>query len=45
MAVARHHKHALVAVLATYLVMSFVPQLGLMNVLGKGKGGKPKAGG
>jgi hypothetical protein len=29
------HKHVLVAVVATYLVMSFVPQLGLMNFLGK----------
>lgn len=27
------------AVLITYLVMSFVPQLGLMNFIGRGKKG------
>lgn len=27
----------IMAILATYLIISFVPQLGLMNVLGKGK--------
>lgn len=27
----------LIAILATYLVISFVPQLGLMNMLGKKK--------
>ena len=27
------------AVLVTYLVISFVPSLGLMNILGKGKKG------
>ena len=32
------NKHIAVAVLVTYLVMSFVPQIGLMNVIGK----KPK---
>ncbi len=31
------HKVA-VAVLATYLLISFVPQLGLMSLLGKAKG-------
>jgi hypothetical protein len=35
------HKHVLAAVAVTYLVMSFVPQIGLMSVLGKrGGGGK-----
>lgn len=29
------HKHALGAVVITYLVMSFVPQIGLMNLIGK----------
>lgn len=33
------NKHILVAVLATYLVLSFVPQIGLMSIIGKkGKG-------
>lgn len=36
------NKHVLVAVIVTYLVMSFVPQIGLMSFLGKGSGGKPK---
>ncbi len=31
------NKHVLMAVLLTYLVMSFVPGLGLMNLIGKGK--------
>lgn len=34
------HKNVLFAVLITYVVISFVPQLGLMALLGKGKGGK-----
>lgn len=33
------NKHVIVAVLVTYLVMSFVPSLGLMNILGRGKKG------
>ena len=32
------HKHVLVAVLITYLVLSFVPSLLLTNFLGKKKG-------
>jgi hypothetical protein len=32
------NKHLLFVVLVVYLIMSFVPQLGLMNVIGKGKG-------
>jgi hypothetical protein len=28
-------KHVILAVAATYLVMSFMPQLGLMSLLGK----------
>ena len=32
-------KHVIAAVLVTYLVISFVPSLGLMNILGKGKKG------
>lgn len=32
------HKHVLAAVVITYVVMSFVPQLGIMSLLGK----KPK---
>ena len=32
------HKHVLFAVLATYLVLSFIPELGLMSLLGKAKG-------
>ena len=32
----RKHKKVVFAVVATYLVMSFVPQIGLMNFLGKG---------
>lgn len=31
------NKHVFVAVLVTYLVISFVPSLGLMNLIGKGK--------
>lgn len=38
------HKKVLFAVVATYLVMSFVPQIGLMNFLGKAKGGASKQG-
>lgn len=34
------NKHVLIAVLITYLIMSFVPQLGLTSFLGKAKGGK-----
>lgn len=34
------NKHVLVAVLLTYLVISFVPSLALPNLLGKGKKGK-----
>lgn len=34
------NKHILFAVLATYLLISFVPQLSLMNLIGKGKGKK-----
>ena len=33
------NKHVIAAVLVTYLVISFVPSLGLMNILGKGKKG------
>lgn len=34
------NKHVIVAVIATYVVISFFPQLGLMSVFGglKGKG-------
>jgi hypothetical protein len=32
------HKHAIGAIVVTYLVMSFFPQIGLMNLIGK----KPK---
>ena len=35
------HKHTVIAVVATYLVLSFVPSLGLMNLLGKGGAGGP----
>jgi hypothetical protein len=31
------NKHVLFAVLLTYLVISFVPQIGLMSLIGKGK--------
>lgn len=31
-------KHVFAAVLVTYLILSFVPQLGLMSLLGKAKG-------
>ena len=31
------NKHVLVAVLLTYLLISFVPSLSLANILGKGK--------
>jgi hypothetical protein len=33
-------KHVFIAVLLTYLVISFVPSLGLMNFIGKGKKGQ-----
>ena len=33
------NKHVIAAVLVTYLVISFVPSLGLMNILGKGTKG------
>ena len=29
------NKHVLMAILLTYLIMSFVPSLGLMNFIGK----------
>jgi hypothetical protein len=32
------NRHVFWAVLLTYLVISFVPQLSLMSLLGKGKG-------
>lgn len=32
------NKHVLMAVLITYLVMSFVPALSIRNVIGMGKG-------
>jgi hypothetical protein len=32
------HKHTIIVGLAVYLLVSFVPQLGLMALLGKGKG-------
>jgi hypothetical protein len=32
------HKHILGAVVLTYLILSFIPQLGLMSLLGKAKG-------
>lgn len=32
------NKHVIMAVLLTYLVMSFVPSLGLMSFIGKKKG-------
>jgi hypothetical protein len=39
------HKKVLFAVVATYLVMSFVPQIGVMNLVGKGgKGAGSKKG-
>lgn len=35
MAVKSSHKHAVVVAIAVYLVMSFMPQIGLMNLIGK----------
>lgn len=32
------NKHVIVAVLLTYLVVSFVPQLGLKSLIGKARG-------
>jgi hypothetical protein len=32
------NKHVLAAALVVYLLVSFVPQIGLMNLIGKGKG-------
>jgi len=32
------NKHVIIAVLLTYLLVSFVPQISLMNLIGKGKG-------
>ena len=32
------NKHILAAVLVTWLILSFVPQLGLMSLLGRAKG-------
>jgi hypothetical protein len=39
-AVRSEHKRVVIAVLVTYLVMSFVPQIGLLSLWGgmKGKG-------
>lgn len=37
------HRNVIIAVLATYLLLSFMPSLGLMSLLGKASG--PKAGG
>lgn len=34
------NKHVVFAALAVYLLVSFVPQIGLMSLLGKGKGKK-----
>ena len=34
------NKHVIVAVVLTYLVLSFVPSLLLTNFIGKGKKGK-----
>jgi len=34
------HKSVIVAVIVTYVVISFVPQIGLMSLIGKGKGKK-----
>lgn len=34
------HKRVLGAVVVTYLVMSFVPQIGLMSLIGKRPKGK-----
>ena len=31
------NKHVIWAVVITYLVISFVPSLGLMSIMGKGK--------
>lgn len=40
------HKHLIVTILVVYLIMSFVPQLGLMSIISKkGGGGKGKKGG
>lgn len=32
------NRHVVWTALLVYLLMSFVPQIGLMNLLGKGKG-------
>lgn len=34
------HRGFWMTVIVVYLIMSFVPQLGLMNLIGKGKGKK-----
>lgn len=34
------HKHVVVAVVLTYLVMSFVPQLGVTQLMGRFGGSK-----
>lgn len=41
------NKHVIAAVVITYLVISFVPQLGLLSLIGglKGKGGGKPIGG
>jgi hypothetical protein len=40
----RKHKKVVFAVLATWVVLSFVPQLSLASFLGKAKGGKGGSG-
>jgi hypothetical protein len=32
------HKNVIIAIVVTWLLISFVPQLSLMSLLGKGKG-------
>jgi hypothetical protein len=32
------NKHVVFVAVAVYLLVSFVPQVGLMNLIGKGKG-------
>ena len=36
------HKAVIIAVILTWLLLSFVPQLSLMSLIAKGKGGKGK---
>lgn len=33
------NKHVVITALVVYLLMSFIPQLGLMTLIGKAKGG------